>query len=272
MSERAGEWQSRRGARAQSSWRPRLRGEVGHRGRGRVSGLAADVERRGGQAGEGPGSPSVSPTPTPQSVPFFTPQPRAPPPLWPAGQAGGGWGGGGYVSPLRMGRGVGQGRVRNFPESSVRRPRPCRGESAPPSPLPPNRVVFPLHYPPPQPGCRVRCGRPGPRSVTWASGPCPLFPLPPPTRGALLPQEGGWFTDVCPAVVAGAWDSGRGLVVQLHLHLPPAHPPTWSGLGLRPPGAGVQLGCAPGSRTKNTLWKNTEFGWKARRPSVLLPL
>lgn len=94
-----------RGPRAAGG--PGCVGKLGTGGGAGCPGLAADVERRGGQAGEGPGSPSVSPTPAPQSVPLFPSYPRAPPPLWPAGQTGVGGGGGGYVSPLRMGRGVG---------------------------------------------------------------------------------------------------------------------------------------------------------------------
>lgn len=75
-SERAGEWQD--GRRAEGGGRgpraaggPGCVGKLGTGGGAGCPGLAADVERRGGQAGEGPGSPSVSPTPAPQSVPLL---------------------------------------------------------------------------------------------------------------------------------------------------------------------------------------------------------
>lgn len=93
-SERAGEWQDGRRARAQSSGRPRLRGEVGHRGRGRVSRAGCRRGAPGRASGGGAGVAFRLPYPGPSvGTPLPVLSTGAPSSLagWPDG--GGGWGG-----------------------------------------------------------------------------------------------------------------------------------------------------------------------------------
>lgn len=104
-SERAGEWQDGRRARAQSSGRPGLRGEVGDRGRGRVSRAGCRRGAPGRASGGGAGVAFCLPYPgLSVGTPFSRPIPERP---LLSGRLARREGGSGYVSPLRMGRGVG---------------------------------------------------------------------------------------------------------------------------------------------------------------------
>lgn len=162
-----------------------------------------------GRAGEGaripppPGSPAAVHPPLP---PRRAPSPRG------RSSCPAGGGGGGYVSPLRMGRRAGLGRVRNFPES-----RGCGLRAAPhPAEHPTTTTTSgraPL--PPGPPNCPrgERGGRPGPRSVTLAAGQLPP-PPPAPGRGAPPPssqgRRAGAGAGPCPAGQPGRRDrTGR---------------------------------------------------------------
>lgn len=152
------------------------RGSWGARGGGRGAGLWT------WSAGQGRGSRSplspLAPSPRPPAGRLLPPSPphASAPSSW-AGLAGGG---AGYVSPLRMGRGAGTPRVRNFAES--------RGAGHSPAPQrqhPLHRVPLPLC--PTSPGMGGRGGRPGPRLVTLAARP---LPPPPPSQACPSPQLG----------------------------------------------------------------------------------
>lgn len=148
------------------------------------------------------------------------------------------------MSPLRMGRGAGLGRVRNFPEPWR---RPARPPAAHTHPRLPRRkpLGVPLSPCPPQPPspARGRGGRPGAPAGDVGVRPssCPLPPCAPPPGPDL--RGGCWGCSAGPEGQGRGRDSGRA-------RAGPAAPPPAARLrgwvGLLPWGAAAQLGCTPG--------------------------